>query len=346
MSKVLVTGGAGYIGTVLTKELVQKGYDVRVFDRLYFGREPLKELEKRIEIVQGDIRTPSESVLEGISSVIHLAGFSNDPMAEFNPKVNMEMNVDGTKILAEACARIGINRFTYASSASIYDKGTRGSVELQDEKSDVEPKAAYSISKYKGEQKLLEVMNKYEEFCPVILRQGTVYGYSPRMRFDLVVNTFVKEAFLNGALNVFCQGSQWRPLVDVKDVSRAHITCMEADKELVRGQIFNVASSNYQVMDLAHRVKYALKDIKDLLVNVDYKEDRVDRSYRISGKKLEEMLGFRYLVSVGDSAKDMAERIEGGEFPDLNDPKYYNIKWIELLSDMHERLEEMGGSVF
>lgn len=342
MSKVLVTGGAGYIGVVLTKELIHRGYDVRILDKMYFGSEPLNELEKRVEIVQGDIRNFDESILKDVKQVIHLASLSNDPTADFNPKANHEMNTIGTRKLAEMCAKKGINRLTYASSASIYDKGINSGGEIQDEESEVTPKTAYSTSKYEGEVELLKVMEKNPDFSPVILRQGTVYGYSPRMRFDLVVNTMVKSAFTNGVLNVFCNGSQWRPLVDVKDVSKAHISCLEAKNEDVKGEIFNVCEGNYQMIDLAHRIKYALKEIIPVSVEVDYGEDRIDRSYQISGSKLENVLGFRYNISPEEAAVDIAKRIKKGWIKDLENPINYNIRWMEFLVDIERRLSKIG----
>lgn len=351
MSKVLVTGGTGYIGSVLVRDLVQRGYSTRIFDKLYFGKEHLGDLVKRVEVIQGDLRDfdkgVADRVLEGVSSVIHLAGFSNDPMADYSPEANMAVNTEGTRILAEACAERGTKKFIFGSSASIYDRGTRSSEEIQDENSPVEPKAAYSISKFEAEKALLKIMEAHPDFCPVILRKGTIFGYSPRMRFDLVVNTFVKEAFLKGKLNVFCGGTQWRPLIDVTDVASAYSTCLEADADKVRGEIFNVVQGNYQVWDVAHRIKSALVENKllpNLDVNIDYKDDRIDRSYQISGRKLEDRLGFRYKGTIEEAAFDIGERISKGQIPveTLRDPKYYNIAWMEKLSWWEKTLKEIG----
>lgn len=351
--KVLVSGGAGYIGSVLVSELLQKGYPVKVFDKLYFGK---KHLEKesygsRIEFVQGDIRNFDTSILNDVGAVIHLAGLSNDPTAEFNPKANTEINKEGTLKFARACIEKGINRFTYSSSASIYDQGLRQNEELLGEKNPVEPIAAYSQSKHDGEKALLKLLEENKDFCPVILRQGTVYGQSPRMRYDLVVNTMVKSAFANGRIKVFCGGTQWRPLVDVRDVARAHIACIEAKDADVKGEIFNVIYANYQILDLAHRVKEALKGIKDVEVDVDYTEGRIDRSYKISKEKIEQKINFRYQFSVENSARNMAQHIKafldkGGKLNDLENPLLYNIKWMEHLVEMENRLKDIGGNVF
>src|SRR5580704_1961573 len=169
--KVLVTGGAGYIGVVLSERLLQAGHDVRVLDRLYWGRKPIEHLADRIDVVQQDVRNFDVSVLDGIDAVAHLAGLSNDPTAEYNPKANWEMNATATEELARACKRHGIRRLTFGSSASIYD-GLGD--DIFDETAVVEPRGAYSRSKHAAEDSLLAEAGK--DFSPVILRQGTVYG--------------------------------------------------------------------------------------------------------------------------------------------------------------------------
>ncbi len=352
--KVLVTGGCGYIGSVLVPELLQKGYAVRIFDKLYFGKEHLEKADygSRIEFVQGDVRNSEKNIFDSIGAVIHLGGLSNDPTAEFNTKANMEINHNGTKILAEACIEKGISKFLYASTASIYDKGLRADGDyILDEKSNVEPLAAYSQSKYAGERALLELMEKNNDFCPVILRKGTLYGQSPRMRYDLVINSMVRSAFMTGRIKVFCGGLQWRPLVDIRDVARAYITCLEANISDVKGEIFNVCYDNFQIMDLAHRVKEALKEIQQAEVDVDYTEGRIDRSYRISNEKLEERLKFRYKVPVEDSTRIMGRNIKeflsrGGKLSEFDKPIYFNIRWMEHLVEMEKRIKEMGCNVF
>jgi nucleoside-diphosphate-sugar epimerase len=193
--RVLVTGGAGYIGAVLCRQLSEAGHEVVVLDRLFWGRKPLAGLDVRI--VPGDVRDFEARWLEGVEAVCHLGGLSNDPTAEYNVEANWQMNALGTERLVAACKARGIERFTYASSASIYDRES-SSRELSrsplmcDETTVVEPRGAYSISKKHAEDAILHAVG--DGFAPVIFRQGTVYGYSPRMRFDLVVNTFIKDA--------------------------------------------------------------------------------------------------------------------------------------------------------
>ncbi len=336
---ILVTGGAGYIGVVLVESLLKRGLAVRVFDKLYFGAGPLAKVRDKIELVQGDIRDFDPAILDGIDAVVHLAGLSNDPTAEFNPAANMDINCRGTANLARACKERGIRRFTYSSTCSIYDRGLAAEDVVQDETAEVRPRAAYAVSKYRAEQALLELAD--EAFCPVILRQGTVYGYSPRMRYDLVVNTFVRDALTKGVLTVYCGGEMWRPLVDVVDVARVHIVCLEAPEEKIRGQIFNVSYRNYRILELAHWVKSALRGIKDVDIEVDY-TDRQARSYRVSTAKIESVLGFRPVVSVNESVLDMVQKIGGHGSNDFYHPRYYNIAWMSLLAEMEETLKRIG----
>ncbi len=334
-SKVLVTGGGGYIGVVLVEELLERGYSVKVLDTFYWGFEPIKHIKDRVEIIQADIRDVDNSVLNDVFAVIHQAGLSNDPMAEFNPKANFEINTEATKRLAKLCKENGIKRFTFASSGSIYDKGLLAEDALQDENSKVEPKAAYSLSKYKAEQELLRLAGK--DFCPVIMRQGTVYGFSPRMRYDLVVNTMLKTAMMTNKLLVFCGGEQWRPLVDVRDVAQAHIVALEAPEEKVCGQIFNLVYKNYRVLELAHWVRKALREIKGLNpeIEVDY-SPRKDRSYRISGEKIKKVLNWEPKISVEESLKDMIKKIEEYGYIDWLHPRYYNIEWMKMMNEILE----------
>jgi nucleoside-diphosphate-sugar epimerase len=218
MSTVLVTGGAGYIGSVLVRKLLSQGFAVRVLDRLYWGRKPLQEVIDRIELIHGDIRQLRDEWLQGVDGVVHLAGLSNDPTAEYDPQANWEMNALGTERLAVACKRLGVPRLTFGSSCSIYD-GLPPGIEYREDQ-EVQPRGAYAEAKYYAENRLLELAD--EDFCPVILRQATVFGFSSRMRYDLVVNTFVKDALQAGRLNLHGGGWMWRPLVDVEDTSSWH----------------------------------------------------------------------------------------------------------------------------
>jgi nucleoside-diphosphate-sugar epimerase len=337
---ILVTGGAGYIGCVAVRQLLDKGEAVRVYDKLYFGEEGLAEVADKIDLVQGDIRSFDPAVLDGCNAVIHLAGLSNDPTAEFNPKANHEINTTGTEVVARACKERGVSRFIFASTCSIYDLGFYAPDFLRDEESEVRPRAAYAVSNYEGERILLDMADK--NFCPVILRQGTVYGWSPRMRYDLVVNTFVRDAIAKGELTVHAGGEMWRPLVDVTDLCRVYIACVEASDELVHGKIFNVVEKNYRILELAHWVREAFKPIKKIEIEVDYTNYKT-RSYRVSGQRIETVLGVKPLVAVKDSVELMVRMIHSNSHLDLFNPRYYNIQWMTLLSDMESTLRRIGG---
>ncbi|MGQ9626027.1 MAG: NAD-dependent epimerase/dehydratase family protein [Anaerolineae bacterium] len=345
MRKILLVGGAGYVGSVLAEELLERGYAVRILDRLYYGQLGLRDVLDRVELVVEDMRTAPPSILDGVDAVVNLGGLSNDPTAEYNPEANYEMNTLSTKKLAELCKSRGVKRFIFASSCSIYDRGV-GDAEkdvLQDEESEVSPKAAYSSSKYEAERILLAMAD--DDFCPVILRKGTIFGFSPRMRYDLVVNTFVKDALTKGVLTLHCGGEMWRPLIEVRDVARAYITCLEAEESKVRGGIFNVSYGNYRISELALRVREALSEIGikvDIKPNYSY---RGVRSYRILTKKIHHVLGYRPVVSVEESVQDMVRKIERYGYNDFDNPRYYNIRWMKLLEEAYE-ITRITGSVF
>ncbi|MCX6020333.1 MAG: SDR family oxidoreductase, partial [Chloroflexi bacterium] len=251
MRNVLVVGGAGYVGSVLTAELLERGYAVRVLDRLYYGGAGLHDVRSRVDLQVGDMRAPDPAVFDNVDAVINLGGLSNDPTAEYNPRANHEMNTEASRTLAELARRRGVRRYIYASSCSVYDQGIAADErdQLQDETAVLDPRAAYSASKFAAERLLLRMAGP--DFCPVILRKGTVFGYSPRMRYDLVVNTFVKDALSRGRLTLHYGGEMWRPLVDVRDAARAYIAAMEARDDLVAGEIFNVSYRNFRVSELA-----------------------------------------------------------------------------------------------
>ncbi|HYM09355.1 MAG TPA: SDR family oxidoreductase [Bryobacterales bacterium] len=344
-NRILVVGGAGYVGSVLTSELLERGYAVKVLDRLYYGEEGLLDVRDRVEIVAADMRALPAAALDDVEAVINLGGLSNDPTAEYNPRANHEMNTTASIKLAEACIARGVRRYLFASSCSIYDRGVGNDENdvIQDEASEVAPKAAYSASKYAAERALLEMASS--KFCPVILRKGTIYGFSPRMRYDLVVNTFVKDALSKGFLTLHYGGAMWRPLVDVHDVARAYIACLAADESKIGGQIFNLCYRNFRVSELALEVRAALKEAGlDCDIRVDYGYKGV-RSYRVSSQKLERALGVHPVVTVGEAAKDMVEKIRRYRYTDFDNPKYYNIRWMKMLEEAHKVIR-VTGSVF
>ena len=326
--KVLLTGGAGYIGIVLLIKLLKLGYAVRVFDNFLFGRTAIKPYVDKIEIIEGDIRRITKKALIDVYAVIHQAGLSNDPMAEFNPRANYEINTLSTVRLATFCKEVGIKRFTFASSASIYNRGVLKRTRVQNEDGIVKPKAAYSVSKYKAEIELLKMADK--KFAPIIFRQGTVYGFSPRMRYDLVVNTMLKTALEEEKIYVFCGGVQWRPLVDVEDVATAHIKALEIPEEKLKGQIINLLYENYKILEVAHKVKEVVesKTKKSIKIIIDHTPKR-DRSYRISDSKIKRILHWGPKISIEVSVENMIKEINKNKMDDFSNPHYYNIAWMK-----------------
>jgi nucleoside-diphosphate-sugar epimerase len=332
--RILVAGGAGYIGCVLVPKLLDRGYRVRILDRLYFGEEALAGFRDRIELVVGDVRDIPEDVFDGVDGVINLSGLSNDPTAEFNPEANWEMNAIGTEKLGRACLERGIERYVFASSCSLYDGLPSG---MHSEDAPITPRAAYATSKRYGEQRLLEMAG--EGLCPAILRNGTVYGWSPRMRFDLVVNTFVKDALLSGTLALHGGGWMWRPLVDIRDCADAMIAVYEAPAERVRGEIFNVVHSNYQIRELAMIVAGSVQLTGRPVTLAEVPALKLQRDYECSNAKLSTTLGFIPRISVLEAVSDLLEKVGSADRTSLTDPRCYNIRWLELLHEVKPVLD-------
>ena len=330
---ILVAGGAGYIGCVLVPRLLDRGYRVRLLDRLYFGEDALASFRDRIELVVADVRDIPDTAFDGIDGVINLSGLSNDPTAEFDPDANWQMNAIATETLGQKCVERGIERYVFASSCSLYDGLPPG---MHDETADIQPRAAYATSKRYGEEALLKLAD--EGLVPVLLHNGTVYGWSPRMRFDLVVNTFVKDALLNGKLLLHGGGWMWRPLVDVRDVADAMIAAYEAPAEKVRGEIFNVLHSNYQIRELALLVAGTVQLTGRTVTLEEVAAPKLNRDYECSNAKLSTTLGFIPRHSVLEAAADLVERIQQLDKSRLTDPRHYNIRWLELMSELKPAL--------
>ncbi|MBI1935162.1 aminotransferase class I/II-fold pyridoxal phosphate-dependent enzyme [Candidatus Woesearchaeota archaeon] len=323
MGKVLVTGGAGYIGCVLAKKLLDKGYEVRIFDSLFFGEEPVKDMlqNPKFELVRGDLRNLEkfQGLLDGVDSVMHLASLSNDPSCEIDPQDTMDINYESSLKLAETCKKSRIRRFIFSSSCSVY--GARDDLIL-DEQSEKAPVSLYAKSKIDFENKLLEMTDK--DFSPTILRNGTVFGLSPRMRFDLVVNLMTKYAIAKNKIFIVGGGLNWRPLIHVEDVADAFILCLESPLGLVEGEIFNVGANelNFQVKDVAAIVKKTIPSVE-----VEYApSDKDSRSYRVCFDKIINVLGFRAKKTVEDGVAEIAAAIRNGSLNDLESTRYVNLK--------------------
>lgn len=322
---ILVTGGAGYIGSVLLNKLVEENYQVRVLDLLIYGDEGIRK-HKNIELVTEDIRDSKKQIFSGIKHVIHLAGFSNDPTANFAPQINSDINTIATIRLAKFAKNSGVKRFIFASSCSIYDQGVNGGQTLQDENSIVNPQAHYSLSKYNAERELLKLATN--QFEVIIVRKGTVYGWSDRMRFDLVINTMLKDAFTKGEINVYCGGRQWRPLISVNDVAQVYLSLLKTNDKNINKQVINVLAFNKTIKELALTIQKMIKPIKRIKINI-FDEAKEIRSYKVSNQKYSNLFPEHKYEKFEYTLNKIINKIKNYSAKKLNDPKYYNIEWIK-----------------
>jgi nucleoside-diphosphate-sugar epimerase len=337
-SFVLVTGGAGYIGCQLVPTLLDGGYRVRVFDVMFYGDAGLDRVRDRIEVVEGDIRSVPADLLDGVSAIINLAGLSTEPAAEYRPEANQEINFKAAVDLASLAKQKKVRRFIQASSGSIYDVGA-GHPEkdiMHTEDSPVAPFRIYSITKREAEKRILAMAD--DSFTPVVLRKGSVYGYSPRMRFDLVVNAFVLNALQTGCLVLHNGGEMWRPLLSIQDAAATYKLMLEAPAEKVKGEIFNVTNGNYRISELALRVRHKLGELSiPCELQPDYAYRNL-RSCQASGQKIAQQLAITPKVTVEETVEDLVQQICTGAFHDVTDPAFHNIRWLDLLEETRTRL--------
>jgi nucleoside-diphosphate-sugar epimerase len=338
---VMVTGGAGYIGCRLVPALLERGHEVTVVDKLYFGDSGLKAVKGRIRLFGADVRDMPPAALDGVDAVVHLAGLSNDPTAEYNPAANLQINTEGTIALAKQAKQQGIERFVFASSCSVYYT-LQPDDALRDEDYPIAPKAPYSYSKHEAEIGLIALAD--DEFSPVMLRKGTVFGQSERMRYDLVINTFTKDAFAARRLIIHAGGKMWRPMLHIDDAVDAYIAVLEAPRQLVHRKIFNVLSENIRVLKMAYEVRHVLEQHKGIRLDLQVQHVGTSRSYRVDGSRFHETLGLKFGRSIGEAVDEIWSMLEDGT--DHDHPIYYNIRWLELLSDMQQRLKAMGNRIF
>jgi nucleoside-diphosphate-sugar epimerase len=324
---VLVTGGAGYLGSVLLPKLLARGHRVRVVDVGYFGIGHLRALRPTVDIARRDLceiiadPTLCHSLLEGCDCVIHLAAISNDPSADLNPELTEAVNFHTTQILARAARDRGI-RFLFSSSCSVYGTA-EGDIE---EGGVVSPLTTYAVSKVKAEQGLEELADAH--WSPILLRNGTLFGYSPRMRFDLVVNIFSLHSTLYNELKIFGDGRQWRPFLHVNDCARAFV--FFAERPSLPHRCYNVAHENLRVTDVAavfRRLNPNLRVTPLALPEVD------QRNYRVSTRRMREV-GFRTRTGVGMGAEEMTDAIVSGLIPDPESIYYRNAKWLRELTQI------------
>jgi nucleoside-diphosphate-sugar epimerase len=344
METVLVTGGAGYIGTTLVPHLLEEGYQVRVLDRFYFGRDLLAPLTDEhgssLELIRGDIREVGDDIFDGIDVSIDLAGISNDPTCELNPELTRAINHRGSVRIGKAAARNGVDLHIFASSCSVYGHGES---EGLTENSEPNPLTLYAECKLEAEKELLQIGSE-TDLVVTAPRFATVFGLSRRMRFDLAINIMTKCAYLDGQIDVYGGGKQWRPFVHVHDVARALERIISADADTVANRRFNVGGDNlnYQIQNLAYT-------IRDVLPGTEVEKVPTDpdlRTYNVSFERIRSELDFTPNHSVEDGVEEITDALSSGQL-DPDERRWVTLdqyKFLEEVENTYAELE-MHGSV-
>lgn len=301
---VLVTGDRGYIGSVLVSLLLKNSYSVIGFDTEFFKTEMVSS-KKSYRKITKDIREITEDDLKNIDTVIHLSALSNDPMGEVSPRLTQEINFKSSIKLAKMAKKTGVKRFLFSSSCSIY--GIAKSAVI-DEESPVNPLTAYAKSKIKAERELLKLASS--KFCVGIMRNATVYGFSPKFRNDLVVNNLVTTALAFGEIRIMSDGTPWRPLIDVRDLSRVFIEFLSVSSDKINGKIINVGfnENNFQVKDIVKVIKKYLPRCEVIYTNEHGKDTR---SYKVSFNRFESLFpNIKQRWTLDKSIKDMIKNLK------------------------------------
>ena len=322
--RVMVTGGAGYVGSSLIPKLLNAGYAVSVLDLYLYGDDLFKEFRSNAALreVKGDLRNPDDvgRALEGCDAVIHLACISNDPSFDLNPDLGKSINFDCFRPLVKASKAAGVKRFIYASSSSVYG--------VKDDPSVTEDLPLNPLTDYSKFKAMCEVVLEEERepgFVCVTIRPATVCGYAPRLRLDLTVNILTNLAITNRKITVF-GGDQLRPNLHVEDMTDLYLRLLEADDAAVDGKIWNAGYHNLKVREIADMVRERIGDNVEIVVTPT--DDH--RSYHVSSAKIHRELGFEAKRTVSDAIMDLKAAFEAGKVPNsMTDDKYYNIKRMQ-----------------
>jgi len=320
--KVLVVGGAGYIGSGLVRDLLADGYQVRVLDSLQYGCAPIAELldNREFQLLEGDFRRvePVVQAVRGMDAVIHLGAIVGDPACAVDEDATLETNLAATRLLADVCRASSVSRVLFASTCSVYGAADH----LVNERSKLNPVSLYAATKIDSERVLLSARSK--SFHPVILRLATAFGWSHRPRFDLVANLLVAKAAVERKVLIYNK-EQWRPFIHVADISRAFRAVLAAPIGSVSGEIFNAGSNcmNFTLQQLAERISAQEPGLK-----IEYIRNADARNYRVQFDKIEAALGFQCRVSLETGIRELRQAIAEGRITDYQDPLYSNLKWM------------------
>jgi nucleoside-diphosphate-sugar epimerase len=327
LKNILVTGGAGYVGSALIPKLIQAGYHVKVLDLYLYGDDVLSPFRDhpRLTEIKGDIRDTRllEREIPGSEAIIHLACISNDPSYELNPNLGKSINYDAFIPLVDISKTSGVERFIYASSSSVY--GIKDEQEVTEDLP-LEPLTDYSKYKALCEKYLNEAAS--DDFIVTTIRPSTVCGYSKRLRLDLTVNILTNHAVNKGKITVY-GGEQKRPNLHIEDMTDLYLFMLKQEKERIQKKIYNVGYENYTVQEIAEMVKETLGG--DLPIEATPTND--NRSYHVSSKKIKEELGFEAKHTIQEAILDLKNAFDQGKIPNpMEDIRYYNIKLMQAIN--------------
>jgi nucleoside-diphosphate-sugar epimerase len=330
---VLITGAGGYIGSVLTGMLIEQGHCVTAVDRFFFGEDVLSPLRanERLSVVKEDIRDVTPKLFKGVDAVFDLAALSNDPAGDLDADLTEGINHKGRARVARCAKAAGVGRYVLSSSCSVYGHGDRKAL---DETSQVNPLTSYARANLRAEEETLQIAD--DQFSCTTIRNATVFGLSPRMRFDLVINLMTLNAVQKGKIIVLGGGRQWRPIVHVRDVARAFIAILKADRAKISGQVFNVGAGNHQVLSLAYMVREVLPFHIDIEVAPD---DNDKRDYHVSFSKIEKMLGYKPLVTVSEGIREIYEALKSGDV--FATPETITVGWYRTIIESEKLIKRI-----
>ena len=344
MEKVLVTGNLGYIGTVLTEQLLKEDYRVVGIDTNYYRDKQLFEFKfsKKVHQITKDIRNITKNDIKGIDSIIHLAALSNDPLGKLNPTLTDEINFKASLRLAKLAKSLNISRFLFSSSCSIYGETNNEQLSENDK---LNPLTPYAHSKVDLENALSDMADN--NFSPCYMRNSTAYGISPNMRFDLVVNNLMGWGYTTKEIKILSDGKAWRPIVHIRDIADAFIAGLKAPREVIHNEAYNVGinTENYQVKDMAHEIKNLMKDCE---VKILGKDNPDNRNYIVNFNKIQDNLksfkpkwnlkkGIKELFDIFEKIKLNFKTFEEKNFTRVKQLKYIiknkyvneNLFWIK-----------------